>query len=69
MTTGLLLSLIINIGVGYYFAFVYPNQMRKRFPAVEPPPAFRYLAAVLKPLGLLLIAGSIAYGIYQLVAY
>ena len=63
MTASLALSLLINIAVGIYFARFYPGHVAKSFRGRTVPPLFRWLPVVLRPVGYLLIAGSVLYAL------
>lgn len=67
MNPGEYVSLVINLAVGAYFAYYYPQHVRQRFAGRRVPPFFATLAYVLRPLGWLLIGGSLAYAVYRLV--
>ena len=63
MSSGVVLSLVLNILVGIYLARFYPRSVRRQFPNTQPPPAFGLLLKILPPFGVLLIVGSIVYGV------
>jgi branched-subunit amino acid transport protein AzlD len=63
MSNGLIFSLVVNIIVGVYFARFYPRSVRKNFPNGQPPPFFALLLKILPPVGVLLIVGSVIYGV------
>lgn len=64
MSQGVLISLLINVLVGLYFALIYPRSLRRTFRG-NPPPLFALLGKTLVPVGWLLMIGSIGYGGYQ----
>lgn len=66
MSTGEALSLLINIGVGVYFAWFYPRHVRRQLGSGALPRGFAVAVAVLQPLGVLLIIGSLFYGVLRL---
>ncbi len=61
MSAGELLSILINLAVGVYFAIFYPRSVRKRFSAQNEPRAFTLLLKVVPPAGYLIIAMSLIY--------
>lgn len=63
MGGGELLSLLINIGVGAYFAWYYPRSVRGKLDRM--PRIFSVLNKVLPPLGYLLIALSVIYALMR----
>jgi hypothetical protein len=65
MTAGEVVSLLINGGVGLYFARIYPPQVQRRFPG-HVPPLFAVLVKVLRPVGWLLMGGSAVYALARL---
>lgn len=66
MNYGELISILINIGVGLYFAHYYPRTLRRRLDEARLPPLFALLLKVLPPLGWLLIIASVGYAIARL---
>jgi len=58
---GELFSLLINIAVGIYFAWYYPRSVRGKLDRM--PRIFSLLNKILPPLGYVLIAVSILYGV------
>lgn len=66
MSTGEALSLLINIGVGIYFAWFYPRHVRRQLGSGGLPRGFAVAVAVLQPLGVALIIGSLFYGLLRL---
>ncbi len=61
MSGGELFSLLINIAVGIYFAWYYPRSVRGKLDRM--PRIFSLLNKILPPLGYVLIAVSILYGV------
>ncbi len=61
MSSGELFSLLINIAVGVYFAWYYPRSVRGKLDRM--PRIFSVLNKILPPLGYVLIAVSILYGV------
>lgn len=61
MSGGVLLSLLINIAVGVYFAWYYPRSVRGKLDRM--PRIFSLFNKILPPVGYLLIAASILYGV------
>ena len=63
MATGDIISILLNLAVGVYFAFVYPRSVEKRFrSAAQVPRGFVVLRQVIPKVGLLIIVLSLAYG-------
>lgn len=69
MSSGEVLSLLINIAVGGYFAFGYPHLVARRFAGRRIPPLFARLPQVLRPVGLALIGISLGYGVGRLAGW
>lgn len=63
MGAGELLSLLINIGVGAYFAWYYPRSVRDKLDRL--PRIFAVLYRVLPVVGYLLIALSVVYALLR----
>lgn len=63
MSTGELLSIMINLAVGIYFAVIYPRSVKKRFSAHTMPRAFTLLTKMVPPVGYLIIAMSLSYAV------
>ncbi len=63
MTGGELLSILINLAVGIYFAILYPRSLRKRFSSHTMPRGFVMLLKVVPPVGYLIIAMSLIYAV------
>ena len=63
MSSGELISILINLAVGFYFAVFYPRSVKKRFQGRALPRAFEMLLKVVPPVGYLIIAMSLIYGV------
>lgn len=63
MSAGELLSILINLAVGIYFAVIYPRSVKKRFTAHNTPRAFNVLLKVVPPVGYLIIVMSLIYAV------
>lgn len=63
MGAGELLSLLINIGVGAYFAWYYPRSVRAKLDRL--PRIFAVLYRVLPVVGYLLITLSVVYALLR----
>jgi hypothetical protein len=63
MSGGELLSILINLAVGIYFAVIYPRSLKKRFTSHTMPRAFILLLKVVPPVGYLIIAMSFIYAV------
>jgi hypothetical protein len=63
MGGGELLSLLINIGVGAYFAWYYPRSVRGKLDRM--PPVFSALNRVLPIAGYLLMTLSVVYALLR----
>ena len=61
MSSGEIISILINLAVGIYFAVIYPRSVQKRFSALNRPRAFNVLLKVVPPVGYLIIAMSLIY--------
>jgi hypothetical protein len=68
MTTGMAISLVINILVGLYFALLYPKSVEKNFRGRQPPPFFAFMVKILPPFGWGLVIASVAFGGWKLLA-
>ena len=53
MSEGLIISVIINLLVAFYFIYVFPRNLAKKLPQM--PPFFKFLHRVIPIVGLLLI--------------
>jgi hypothetical protein len=58
-----LLSILINLGVGLYFAVIYPRSLGKRFGAQPAPRGFVLLHKVVPPAGWLIIVLTLIYAL------
>lgn len=63
MSSGEIVSILINLAVGIYFAVIYPRSVKKRFSALNRPRAFTLLLKVVPPVGYLIIAMSLVYAV------
>lgn len=63
MTSADLLSILINLAVGIYFALVYPRSLAKRFGNQPAPRGFVLLHKVVPPAGWLIIALTLIYAV------
>lgn len=62
MPTGEIVSIIINITIGIYFAHFYTRSVRKKLGEGQLPPFFSVLVKIMPPLGYLLIVGTLIIG-------
>jgi hypothetical protein len=69
MSSGDILSILINLAVGIYFAIIYPRSVQKRFTEQNRPRAFTLLLKVVPPVGYLIIAMSVIYAIALLAGW
>jgi hypothetical protein len=56
-----LLSILINLAVGVYFALIYPRTLQRRFGSRPAPRAFLLLQRVVPPVGWLIVALTLIY--------
>lgn len=63
MSTGDIVSILINLAVGTYFAVIYPRSVRKRFTAQTAPRAFTLLLRVVPVVGYMIIGMTIVYAV------
>ncbi len=63
MSNADLLSILINLAVGLYFALVYPRSLAKRFGGRAAPRGFVVLQKVVPPAGWLIIAITLIYAL------
>jgi len=63
MSSGELISILINLAVGIYFAVIYPRSVQKRFTTQSMPRAFTLLLKVVPPVGYLIIAMTVIYAV------
>jgi len=66
MSTGEIISILINLAVGIYFAIYYPRSVHKRVTAHTMPRAFIMLVKVVPAVGYLIIALTVMYTIAML---
>lgn len=69
MSSGEIISILINLAVGIYFAVIYPRSVRKRFSGQNRPRAFTLLLKVVPTVGYLIIAMSVIYAVALLFGY
>ncbi len=62
MPTGEIVSIIINIVIGIYFAHFYTRSVRNKLGEGKLPPFFLIMVKLMPPLGYLLIIGTLMYG-------
>ncbi len=67
MSSGDLISILINLAVGVYFAVFYPRSLQKRFGGRPAPKAFVLLQKVIPQAGWLIIAITLIYAVTKLV--
>lgn len=67
MSSGDILSILINLAVGIYFALFYPRSVRKRFSTQPPPRGFVLLLKVVPAVGYLIIGLTVIYAVALLV--
>ena len=65
MSTGEIVSLLVNLGVGLYFAVYYPRQVRRRLGAGPLPPFFAVVTPMVRVVGYLVLAGTAIYAILR----
>ncbi len=63
MSNADLLSILINLAVGLYFAVFYPRTLSKRFGERPAPRGFVMLQKVVPPVGWLIIALTLIYAV------
>jgi hypothetical protein len=63
MSSGEIISILINLAVGIYFAVIYPRSVQKRFSSLNRPRAFTIMLKVVPPVGYLIIAMSLIYAV------
>lgn len=61
MSNGEIISVLINLAVGIYFAVYYPRSVRKRFAANTTPRAFAFMLKWVPIFGYLIIAMTVVY--------
>ena len=66
MSSGEIISIIINLAVGLYFAVIYPRSLSKRFARHTTPPGFLLLQRVVPPVGWLIIVLTLIYAASRL---
>lgn len=64
MASGDIISILLNLAVGSYFAFVYPRSVQKRFQGgSQVPRGFVMLRRVIPKVGLLIIVLTLFYAL------
>lgn len=63
MNSGTIISILINLAVGIYFAVIYPRSVQKRFSEQSRPRAFTLLLKVVPLVGYLIIAMTLIYSV------
>ncbi|MEN8169889.1 MAG: hypothetical protein ABFS08_06665 [Pseudomonadota bacterium] len=63
MSSGDLISIIINLVVGLYFVVFYPRSLGKRFAGRPVPRGFTLLQKVVPPVGWMIIALTLIYAV------
>lgn len=66
MSTGEVISLMVNLAVGVYFAVFYPRQVRRRLGTGPLPPFFAVITPVVRVVGYLVLAGTAVYAALRL---
>lgn len=66
MSSAAILSLLINLAVGVYFALFYPRSLRRRFASHTMPHGFMLLLKVVPPAGWLIIVLTLGYTLFLL---
>ena len=62
MGTGEIVSIVLNLLVGIYFAFIYPKSVQKRFSSGAPVPrGFVLLRRVIPKVGIVIIVITLVY--------
>jgi hypothetical protein len=67
MSSGDLISILIILAVGSYFAVYYPRSLQRQFRGRPLPKAFALLQKVVPPVGWLIIAITLIYAVTKLV--
>jgi len=63
MSNGEIVSVLINLAVGLYFAIYYPRSVRKRFAANTTPRAFAFMLRWVPIFGYLIIGMTVIYAV------
>lgn len=66
ISSGELISILINLAVGIYFAVYYPRSVHKRFSSHTMPRAFIMLVKVVPVVGYLIIGLTVIYTVAML---
>jgi hypothetical protein len=56
-----ILSILINLAVGFYFAVIYPRSLSKRFGSQPAPRGFVLLQRVVPPVGWMIMLLTLIY--------
>lgn len=67
MSSGDIVSILINLAVGIYFAIYYPRSVQKRFSGRSAPRAFELMLKVVPKVGYLIIILTVVYAVVLLV--
>lgn len=68
MSSGDLISILINLAVGTYFAIYYPRTLQQRFGGRPAPKGIVLLQKVVPRVGWLIIALTLIYGLTLLLS-
>ena len=68
MSSADIISILINLAVGLYFALLYPRTLGKRFGGRPAPRGFVLLQKVVPPAGWLIIVLTLIYALSLLLA-
>ncbi len=63
MSSADIISVLINLAVGLYFAVFYPRSLHKRFRGQTPPRGFLLLQKVIPPVGWLIMVMTVIYAL------
>jgi hypothetical protein len=66
VSAGEIISLLVNLGVGLYFAVFYPRQVRRRLGSGPLPPFFAIITPVVRVVGYLVLGGTAIYAAFRL---
>lgn len=58
-----ILSILINLAVGFYFAVIYPRSLSKRFGTRPAPRGFVLLQRIVPPTGWLIMVLTLVYAL------
>lgn len=68
MSNADIISILINLAVGLYFAVFYPRSLQKRFGGQPAPRGFQLLQKVVPPAGWLIIVFTVIYALSLLLS-